>query len=159
MNEPPSVNVAADISLLGEDHVRVYLATNGETGYMWNGVPILLMTSKGRKSGQPRTIPIIFTPYGDAWVIVASNGGATTHPAWYRNIEEDPNVQVQVKGDRWEAKARTAPSSEREAIWAEAIKGWPRYDVYQSRTSRQIPVVVLEPVRRISCVPGGPQNR
>ena len=146
-NKP--VHKQPDVTLLGEEHVRVYRETNGEKGYLWNGVPILLMTSTGRKSGQERTIPIIFTPYGDSWVIMASRGGSPTHPGWYHNVQENPNVKVQVKGDVYEAVARTAPSPEREAIWAEAVKAWPNYNVYQSRTERQIPVVVLTPKRKI----------
>jgi deazaflavin-dependent oxidoreductase (nitroreductase family) len=137
-----------DISLLGEEHVRVYRETNGEKGFIWNGAPILLLTAKGRKSGKPRTIPIIFTPYGNSYVIIASKGGSPTHPKWYLNIVDEPRVQVQVKGDRFEAVARTAASPEREQVWAEALKIWPNYDIYKSRTSRQIPVVVIDPARK-----------
>jgi len=133
-----------DVSLLGEKHVRVYRETNGEQGYLWNGVPILLLTTKGRKSGEPRTIPIIFTPYKDSFVIIASKGGSPTHPKWYLNILEEPKVAVQIKAETFKAVARTATSPERELIWAEALKSWPNFDVYQSRTTRQIPVVVIE---------------
>jgi deazaflavin-dependent oxidoreductase (nitroreductase family) len=133
-----------DISLLGAEHVRVYQETNGETGYLWNGVPTLLLTTKGRKSGEPRIIPIIYTPIGDKYVIIASKGGSPTHPKWYLNVEADPHVQVQVKADKFDAIARTAQSPEREQIWAECVKAWPNYDIYQSRTERQIPVVVIE---------------
>jgi deazaflavin-dependent oxidoreductase (nitroreductase family) len=135
-----------DISLLGEEHVRVYRETDGEKGYIWNGAPILLLTTRGRKSGEPRTIPIIFTPYGRSYVIIASKGGSPTHPKWYLNILDDPRVAVQVKAEKFAAVARTAPSPERERIWAEALKIWPNYDIYRSRTSRQIPVVVLDRV-------------
>ena len=138
-----------DTSLLNAEHVRVYRETNGEQGYIWNGSPILLLTSKGRKSGEDRTIPIIFTGWGEGWAIIASKGGSPTHPKWYLNVVDDPHVQVQVKGDVFEAVARTASSPEREQVWAEAIKHWPNYDVYQSRTDRQIPVVVLTPVRKL----------
>ena len=133
-----------DTSLLGEAHVRAYRETNGETGYIWNGVPILLLTTTGRKSGEARTIPIIFTPYQDSYVIIASKGGSPVHPKWYLNVLDDPNVELQVKGDRFSALARTAASPEREQIWAECIKAWPNYNVYQSRTTRLIPVVVIE---------------
>jgi deazaflavin-dependent oxidoreductase (nitroreductase family) len=141
---PPSSFPPIDISLRGDDHVRLYQKTNGEQGYIWNGAPILLVTTKGRKSGEPRTIPIIYTPYEDKYVIIASKGGSPTHPLWYLNILDDPHVEVQVKADRFNAVARNAESPERERIWAEAVKIWPRYDEYQSRTSRRIPVVVLE---------------
>lgn len=148
-NQQPGSVPGTDISLLGAEHVRVYRETNGEVGYIWNGSPILLLTSKGRKSGEDRTIPIIYTDWKDGWAIIASKGGSPTHPKWYLNVEADPHVQVQVKGDIYEAVARTAESPEREQIWAEAIKHWPNYDVYQSRTDRKIPVVVLNPVRKL----------
>jgi deazaflavin-dependent oxidoreductase (nitroreductase family) len=144
--KPVERTPGTDISLLGEKHVKVYRQTNGEQGYIWNGVPILLLTTTGRKSGEPRTIPIIFTPYKNSFVIIASKGGSPEHPKWYLNISDNPNVTVQVKAEVFKAVARTAQSPEREAIWAEALKGWPNFDVYQSRTTRQIPVVVLERV-------------
>ncbi len=143
-NQGPAIDQPTDTSLLGDEHVRVYRETNGERGHIWNGVPILLLTMTGRRSGKRRTIPIIYTPHGDDWVIIASRGGAPTHPAWYLNILDDPAVEVQVKGDIFEAFARTAESPERERLWGEAIRAWPKYDLYQSRTTRRIPVVVLE---------------
>jgi deazaflavin-dependent oxidoreductase (nitroreductase family) len=143
---PPSAFPPIDISLRGDDHVRLYRETNGEQGYLWNGAPTLLLTSKGRKSGTARTIPIIYTSYNGSYVIIASKGGSPTHPLWYLNLLQDPHVQVQVKAEFFDAIARTAESPERERIWAEAVKTWPRYDEYQSRISRRIPVVVLDPV-------------
>jgi len=85
-------------------------------------VPILLLTAKGRKSGEPRTIPIIYTAYRNSFVIIASKGGSPVHPKWYLNILEDPNVTVQIKAETFKAMARTASSPEREVIWAEAVK-------------------------------------
>ena len=142
--QPPMPVPGTDISLLGAEHVRVYRETNGEQGYLWNGVPTLLLTTRGRRSGEPRTIPIIYTPVGEAYVIIASKGGSPTHPKWYLNLLQDPDVEIQVKAERFAGVARTAESPEREALWAEAVKAWPNYDVYQSRTERKIPVVVLE---------------
>ena len=133
-----------DISLLGPAHVKAYIESDGEVGYIWNGVPILLLTTTGRTSGEPRTIPIIFTKYRDSYVIIASSGGAPTHPKWYLNILAEPNVKLQVKADKFDAVARTAESPEREAIWQEAVNTWPKYNLYQSRTTRQIPVVVID---------------
>jgi len=148
MNEPAQKSAfpPTDLSLLGEAHVRTYRETNGEKGYIWNGVPILLLTTKGRVSRQPRTIPIIFAKHGDSYVIIGSKGGSPTHPKWYLNILADPHVEIQVKAQRYQAVARTAESTERERLWAEALKVWPKYDEYQSRTSRRIPVVVIEPI-------------
>ena len=142
--KPVETSAGTDITLLGEEHVRVYRETNGETGYLWNGAPTLLVTSIGRKSGQPRTIPIIYRQVGDKQVIIASKGGSASHPAWYLNVCDNPEVEVQIKGEVFKARARTAESPEREALWAEAVAGWPNYDLYQSRTTRVIPVVVLE---------------
>ena len=145
--KPIATSPGTDITLLGDEHVRVYRETNGESGYLWNGVPTLLLTFTGRKSGEKRTIPIICTKVGDSYVIMASKGGSATHPLWYLSVSENANVEVQVKADKFKAIARTAQSPEREAIWAEAIKAWPNFDLYQSRTDRVIPVVVLDPVR------------
>ena len=145
-DQKPRLDSQLDYSLLGDDHVRVYRVTNGEKGYIWNGSPILLLTTTGRKSGEPRTIPIIYTGYKDSYVIIASKGGSPVHPVWYLNILDDPNVELQVKAEKFKAVARTAESPEREQIWSEAVKNWPRYDEYQARTSRRIPVVVLDRV-------------
>lgn len=136
-----------DMSLFGDDHVRLYRETNGEQGYMWNSAPILLLTTRGRASGQPRTIPLIFIEDRDGPVIIASKGGAPDHPAWYKNLAADPRVQVQIKGDRFEARARTLQGPEREQLWSRALEVWPQYAGYQSATARQIPVVRLERVR------------
>ena len=135
-----------DLSLKGEEHVRVYRETNGETGYIWNGVTTLLLTFTGRKSKEKRTIAIIYTQVADAPVIIASKGGWPEHPQWYLNLLEDAECEVQIKDRLFKARARTAESPEREAIWAECVKNWPNYDIYQSRTERLIPVVVLDPV-------------
>jgi deazaflavin-dependent oxidoreductase (nitroreductase family) len=141
---PTAPGTGTNISLINEEHVKVYQETDGETGYNWNGTTALLFTHKGRKSGQMRTNAIIFTGVGDRYAIIASKGGSPTHPGWYHNVCADPNVEVQIKGDKFAATARTAESPEREKLWAEAIKQWPNFDVYQSRTDRKIPVVVLE---------------
>jgi len=138
---------APDISLIGKEHVRKYLETNGEIGYIWNGVPILVMTTIGHKSGSPRQHAIIFSRDGDNYVVIASRGGAPEHPKWYLNLSAHPRVQLQIKDKKIDAIARTAESPERERLWANAAKEWPNYDVYVTRTTRRIPVVVLKPLR------------
>jgi deazaflavin-dependent oxidoreductase (nitroreductase family) len=143
MTEPKRSPFNTDITLLGEEHVRRYRETHGEVGYIWNGATALLLTTRGRKSGEDRTIPIIFKQVGNDYVIIASKGGAPDHPAWYLNLLADPHVKLQIRGDRFDAIARTAESPEREALWQEAVKQWPNYDAYQARTQRKIPVVVL----------------
>ncbi|GIX30614.1 MAG: nitroreductase [Porticoccaceae bacterium] len=136
-----------DISLLGEEHVRRYRETDGEVGYLWNGATVLLLTTRGRKTGQPRTTPLIFCQVGERYVVIASKGGAPQHPAWYLNLCADPRVEVQIRNERFAALARTAESPEREELWAAAVAQWPNYEAYQARTQRRIPVVVLERVR------------
>jgi deazaflavin-dependent oxidoreductase (nitroreductase family) len=131
--------------LFGAEHVRRYRETGGEVGHIWKeGAPTLLLTTTGRKSGEPRTTPLIYARDGDRLVIVASQGGAPTHPNWYENLSRDPEVEVQVLDDVFHAHARTAQGEERERLWTKANEVWPHYDEYKERTSRTIPVVVLE---------------
>jgi len=136
-----------DYSLLGEDHVRRYRETDGEVGYDWNGAPSLLLTTTGRQSGEPRTQPLIFARDGDDLLVVASVGGGPKHPAWYLNLTADPSAEVQVRADRFHVTARTATPEEKPRLWKIVNEGWPNYDVYQTRTDRDIPVVILSPVR------------
>lgn len=133
-----------DLALVGEEHVRRYLETNGEVGHDWNGVPALLLTTKGRKTGEDRTSALIYGRLHDAYVVIASMGGAPTHPMWYLNLVATPEVTSQVGADRFAARARVAEGEERIAGWEEMVEIWPNYDVYQSRTDRVIPVVILE---------------
>ena len=131
--------------LFGQEHVRAYIDTDGETGFVWKrGTHILLLTTAGRKSGQPRIMPLIFREVDGRYVLVASQGGAPTHPAWYLNLKDDPEVEVQIKGERFKATARDAEGPERERLWTLMAEVWPAYDDYQERSDRQIPVVVLE---------------
>jgi deazaflavin-dependent oxidoreductase (nitroreductase family) len=136
---------APDITLLGEDHVKAYRETNGEHGYLWNGATALLLTTTGRKSGQPRTSPLIFAQDGDDYLVVASMGGAPQHPQWYLNLTANPEAEVQVKGDVIPVTARTASDDEKPRLWKIVTEQWPNYDVYQTRTDRVIPLVVLSP--------------
>jgi deazaflavin-dependent oxidoreductase (nitroreductase family) len=131
--------------LYGAEHVRRYLETDGEVGYRWRrGAPILILTTTGRRSGEPRLKPLIFAEDDGRYVVVASKGGAKRHPDWYLNLRDDPDVQVQVKADRFAARARTAEGEERERLWRQMAEIWPAYDDYQTQTDRTIPVVVLE---------------
>jgi deazaflavin-dependent oxidoreductase (nitroreductase family) len=143
-HEPPRRREDMDMTVFGPSHVHLYQETGGEQGYLWNGAPILLLTTKGHKSGKTRTTPLIFVHDGDRQAIIASKGGAPEHPDWYLNLEAEPRVTVQIKGDVFTADARTATGEERERLWAQARKVWPQYDDYQAATDRQIPVVVLE---------------
>jgi deazaflavin-dependent oxidoreductase (nitroreductase family) len=130
--------------LFGQEHVERYRATDGAEGHDWQGTQTLLLTTTGRRSGESRTTPLIYGRSGEDALIVASNGGADEPPGWYRNLEAQPEVEVQIKGDRFRARARTASEAERPEMWAEMIGHWPAYDEYQTKTEREIPVVVLE---------------
>jgi deazaflavin-dependent oxidoreductase (nitroreductase family) len=129
--------------LFGQEHVDRYRATDGEEGHEWRGTTALLLTTTGRRSGQTLTLPLIYQKDGDSYVIVASKGGSKDHPGWYYNLVEDPNVEVQVLGDRFKARAGTAEGEERERLWKLMTAAWPAYDDYQMKTDRQIPVVLL----------------
>lgn len=133
--------------LYGAEHVNRYRETGGEVGHIWKrGAKVLLLTTKGRKSGEPRTTPLIYERVGDAYVIVASKGGAPEDPGWYRNIAKTPEVELQVLDEVFPAHAHVADGDERERLWKVAAKQWPDYDQYAKKTDREIPVVVLEPV-------------
>jgi deazaflavin-dependent oxidoreductase (nitroreductase family) len=130
--------------LFGREHVDRYVATNGEEGYVWrNGAPILILTTTGRKSGALRSNALIFGRHVDDYLVVGSKGGAPAPPAWYVNLVANPDVHVQVKGDRFAAHARTATADEKPELWKIVTAVWPDYDQYQQRTDREIPVVIL----------------
>jgi deazaflavin-dependent oxidoreductase (nitroreductase family) len=132
-----------DDDLFGAEHVRVYRETAGERGYHWRGTTILLLTTRGRSSGEPRTTPLIHRADGERWVVVASKGGAPAHPAWFENLSVDPDVTIEVGAETIPARASIAVGEERERLWSLMSEVWPAYDDYQAKTSRQIPVVVL----------------
>jgi deazaflavin-dependent oxidoreductase (nitroreductase family) len=130
--------------LYGREHVDRYVATNGAEGYTWrNGTEILILTTRGRKSGVLHSNALIFGRHGDDYLVVGSKGGAPKPPAWYVNLVADPEVLVQVKGDRFAAHARTATAEEKPELWKTMTAAWPDYDQYQRRTEREIPVVIL----------------
>ncbi|WP_216638074.1 nitroreductase family deazaflavin-dependent oxidoreductase [Mycobacterium colombiense] len=131
--------------LVGEDHVRAYRETGGETGYLWNGVPTLLLTVTGRRTGRALTSALIFGRDGDDYLVVASMGGAPRHPSWYLNLQANPAAGIQVQADELAVVARTASAAEKPRLWKIMTDVWPNYDVYQSRTDRDIPVVLLTP--------------
>lgn len=142
-DSPPYVK--PDVSLIGDEHVRRYEETNGEVGHEWNGATCLVLTTTGRKSGETRKFALIYGQDGDNYLVVASKGGAPTHPGWYLNVSANPDVTVQVRGERFAARARTATPEEKPRLWKIVTDVWPNYDVYTTRTTRDIPVVVLEP--------------
>ena len=130
--------------LFGQEHVEKYEETDGAEGHEWQGTTTLILATKGRKSGEERKTPLIYQQHGDDYLIVASKGGTDAPPAWYLNLEADPEVGVQVLGDRFTATARTATPEEKPEMWKKMAAAWPDYDKYQENTDREIPVVVLE---------------
>ena len=138
-----------------QDHVRRYLATDGADGY-WADftavggparAPNLILTVTGRRSGQPRTFGLIYGDIEGGYVIVGSKGGAPAHPAWYFNILDDPDVQVQIRERKFRARARVAEGEERAKLWAMMSGLYSGYADVQRKTDRIFPVVVLEPVQ------------
>lgn len=131
--------------LFGAEHVRRYLDTGGEEGHEWEGVHTLILFSTGRRTGVTRATPLIYGRDRDRLLVVASRGGSASHPGWYFNLSEDPEVEAQVGGRRLSLRAVTAEPSERPRLWRLMTAVWPAYDAYQQRTLREIPVVVLWP--------------
>ncbi len=136
-----------------KDHLSRYLATDGADGYLWDAslgggqglVPTLLLTTIGRKSGRDLTLPLIFGRSGPDYIVVASKGGAPAHPAWYLNLQANPEVRVQVKADKFTAHAHTADTAERAVLWPKMVDIYGPYAQYQTKTDRVIPVVVFRP--------------
>jgi len=130
-----------------KSHIQSYLSTDGAEGHEFrNGAPTLLLSVLGRRSGVWRRSALIYGRAGDAYVVVASKGGAPQDPAWYTNLVAEPSVHVQVKGEKFMARARVAAGDERARLWDAMAEIWPDYNDYQTKTEREIPVVVLDPV-------------
>lgn len=129
-------------------HIKSYVATDGAEGHEFrNGAPTLLLTVLGRKSGVWRRTALIYGRNGASYVVVASKGGDPKHPVWYDNLVAEPEVHVQVKGEKFTAQARVASGDERARLWDEMARIWPDYNDYQTKTDREIPIVVLDPVQ------------
>lgn len=123
----------------------LYRASNGRIGGRIAGAPVLLLTTTGRTSGKPRTVPLAYLEDRDALVVVASYGGRPTDPAWLRNIRANPDVEVEVGSERRRMRARVASSEERTRLWPGVVEMYPTYERYQERTTREIPLVLLSP--------------
>ncbi|MCC6613000.1 MAG: nitroreductase family deazaflavin-dependent oxidoreductase [Anaerolineae bacterium] len=126
-------------------HIHDYVESDGEKGHLWRGVPTLLLTTRGRKSGLLRRTALIYGQDGENYIVVASRGGHPHHPSWYLNLSENPTVNVQVGADQFEAQARTATPEEKARLWPLMASIWPDYNNYQTKTDREIPIVILTP--------------
>lgn len=138
-----------------QEHIRLY-KSDPEKAHLWDSspaggpgvLPTLLLTTRGRRSGTPRDAPLIYGDIDGSYVIVASRGGTPTHPAWFLNLEAHPECELQVGAKHLRARARVAEGEERERLWKRMAEIYPPYDDYQKNAAetRQIPVVVLDPV-------------
>lgn len=135
-----------------KDHIELYL-TDPEKAHLWDAstaggegmLPTLLLITRGRKSGEEKMLPLIYKQIGDAWVIIASKGGAPSHPAWYLNLVAEPNCEIRVGADSHLVTARTAEGDERQDLWNQMAEVYPPYNDYQKYAGdREIPVVALE---------------
>ena len=108
--------------------------------------PTLLLTTLGRKSGKPRTVPLVYVTDGDCFIIAAAYSGSDQHPAWWLNLQHDPNAVVEVRRKKVKVRAEVAEPQQREVLWQRLVAMYPPFTEYQTRTSRQIPVIVLKPV-------------
>jgi len=135
------------------EHIKLY-QTDPEKAHDWDSsalggpgiLPTLLLTTTGRKSKEPRSLPLIYGQAGDSYVIIASKGGMPKHPIWFLNLEANPECKLQVGAKAVTARARIAEGDEREKIWNDMAKIYPPYLDYQKATERTIPVVVLDPI-------------
>jgi deazaflavin-dependent oxidoreductase (nitroreductase family) len=141
-DDPSVVTDSPDRSVA--EHVERYLATDGWDGYLEGGVPNLVLTTVGRRSGTPRRTAVFFGKDADRYVLVASGSAVTArHPQWYLNLQAQPEVQVQVRAEKFLARAETATGPERERLWGVMTTLAPVYHRYEALTPREIPVVVL----------------
>jgi deazaflavin-dependent oxidoreductase (nitroreductase family) len=124
----------------------MYRRSDGKgLGSTFQGIPVAILTTTGRKSGEPRDSPLYFHRDGDKVIVAASKGGSDKHPMWYLNLKADPKVTVQIGNDKLKMTAREATDDERELYWPKLVAMYPTYEDYQSWTDRQIPLVVCEP--------------
>jgi len=151
LDRPSTIRV---IKVMSRVNTRLYRLTGGRLGKKWRvgagfrkPVPICLLTTTGRKSGQPRTVPLCFLQEGEDVVLVASQGGVPTNPQWYFNVKANPDVQIEIGRRASGYKARAAQSDERARLWPKLVELYADFDAYQSWTDREIPVVICEPVR------------
>ncbi len=151
----PEFSVPTHLPAWIKDHVALYLESEGKEGQMWDSsfaggpgpLATLLLATTGRRTGDSRTVPLIYGEVDGNYIVVASRGGSKDDPDWYKNLAASADVSLRVATNVFDAVARTATGEEREALWQTMSEIFPSYNSYQERTKRQIPVVVLEPVK------------
>jgi deazaflavin-dependent oxidoreductase (nitroreductase family) len=132
------------IKRIGKIHTFLYVVTRGVIGGRLDGLDVLLLSTIGKRSGRVRRVPLPYFRSGTRYLVVASYGGNAKNPAWLDNLVANPRVDVQLGGRRWTTDARLAQGEERERLWSEVTREFPRYGVYQTKTERKIPIVVID---------------
>ncbi|WP_207454834.1 nitroreductase family deazaflavin-dependent oxidoreductase [Desertivibrio insolitus] len=143
---PLSGEYAPSTSEWARNQAELYERTNGEEGNELRGRPVIILTTVGAKSGNLRKTALMRVEHDGEYAVVASQGGAPTHPAWYWNMLAEPRVELQDRADKRDYVAREVTGAERDAWWQRANEVWPDYAEYQKKTDRQIPVFVLSPI-------------
>lgn len=133
-------------SARSREQVEEFESSNGAKGNTMRGMPVVVLTTRGAKTGKIRKTPLMRVEYGGRYAVVASLGGAPKHPVWYYNVKAEPRVELQDGPVKQDMIAREVSGDEKARWWNIAVKAYPEYDDYQKRTDREIPVFVLEPV-------------
>jgi deazaflavin-dependent oxidoreductase (nitroreductase family) len=141
----PGTPLWAPFQLVTRANVALYRASGGRIGGRYDGAPVCILHHRGARSGRPRETPLVHLPDGDRVVLVASMGGNPRNPAWYHNVKAHPDVEMEVAGRRRPMLAREVEEAEREALWPRLLEVWPAWEDYQARTTRRLPVLVLDP--------------
>jgi deazaflavin-dependent oxidoreductase (nitroreductase family) len=131
--------------LIQDANTRMYRVSGGRIGGRYDKAPVLILHHVGRKSGEKRETPLIYLQDGEDIVIVGSMGGSPKHPAWYLNVRDRPEIEVEIKGRRLPVHARAATPEERERLWPALLEMWPAWEDYGRRTEREFPILVLTP--------------
>ena len=153
MSVPIFDDIPTDIKALIKAHIEQYLS-DPAAAHLWDARPVglpgevttLLLTTIGRKSGEPRNGPLLYVDYGECYLVMGSKGGNVDHPIWYLNLQANPECEIRVSTLRTRAHARTLEGAERASAWARVVDRHPTYAKYQARTDREIPLVLLEPI-------------
>jgi deazaflavin-dependent oxidoreductase (nitroreductase family) len=133
------------IKRIGKIHTLLYRATFGILGSRVDGLDMLLLTTTGKKSGRQRAVPLPYFRDGSRYLLVASFGGNANNPAWFGNLVVNPTVRIQIGARRWTTCAKVPQGDERDRLWDQITRDFPRYAVYQTKTTRRIPVIVIDP--------------
>jgi deazaflavin-dependent oxidoreductase (nitroreductase family) len=146
MHSQEEAPVATETSFIeiNRQVIAEFRANNGKVGGMFANAPLVLITAKGAKSGQPRITPLAYTRDGDRLVVIASKGGAPSHPEWYYNFVANPDVTIELPGETYPARAREVTGEERARLFNQMAAQMPNFAEYQRQTSRTIPVFVVE---------------